>query len=270
MKRLTCIVSALAIAAATSPALAGETGALTAPALSTQSAGGPAFVFSLRGGVAGAPAYFGSEKFEAGADVGFRFHYLRLGSREIGNPDPWQEDLGFGVHGSFRVISERDSSEHNKLRGLDDVDAAYELGLGIGYMLQNAYFFADLRQGFGGHEGTVGEIGMDAIFRPNDKLRLAIGPRFFFGNDEYADTYFGVTSGEASVALPAYDADGGQLSAGVEVSARYRLTDVWGVEGAVNFNRLNNDAAESPITRRGDRDQWSARIGLTRVFSIGG
>ncbi|KMK68760.1 MipA/OmpV family protein [Puniceibacterium sp. IMCC21224] len=267
MKPLVHFASVLAFAAA-APAFADD--AATGPVVSSQSAGGPALVFSLRGGVAGAPAYFGSEKMEAAPDLGFNFHFLRFGDREFGNPDPWQDSLGFGVHGSFRYIGERDSSDHSKLRGLDDVDAALELGLGVGYATENLYAFADVRRGFGGHEGTVAEVGFDAVIRPNDRLRLAFGPRFFWGNDEYADTYFGITPAESSASLPTYDPDGGLLSAGVEFSARYKINDLWGIEGAVNYNQLNDDAEDSPIVRNGDRDQWAVRIGFTRVFSIGG
>lgn len=232
---------------------------------------GPKFVFTLRGGVAAAPEYFGSDDYTAGPDLAFRFNFLDLGrGRSLGNIDPWADPLGFGIGGSFRYIAERDTSDFDELTGLDDVDAAVELGVSLRYGAENFAAFADVRRGFGGHEGWVGEIGADAILRPSDRLRLNMGPRLFFGDDAYSDTYFGVTPAEASAALSAYDPDGGLVSAGVELGARYKLSDSWGLEGAVTWEKFMDDAADSPIVEQGSDDQWGIRFGLTRVFSFGG
>ena len=47
------------------------------------------------------------------------------------------------------------------------------------------------------------------------------------------------------------------LGAGVEVGARYLFNERWGVEGAVGYERLIDDAADSPITAQGSADQYS-------------
>ncbi|WP_146584965.1 MipA/OmpV family protein [Puniceibacterium confluentis] len=232
----------------------------------------PVLLFSLRGGVAANPDYFGSDDYETGADVGFKFHFLRLpGGREIGNPDPWADALGFGVHGSARYIGQRDPKDYDDLKGMDDVDGALELGGGIGYTARNFDVFADVRRGFGGHEGWVAEAGANLILHPTERLRLNMGPRLLWGDDTYADTYFGVDASSVGVNRPFFDADGGLVSAGLEFGARYQLSDLWGLEGAVTYDVLQNDAADSPIVKNlGDADQWGIRFGLTRVFQIGG
>lgn len=231
----------------------------------------PGLVFTLRGGVAASPSYFGSDEYTVGPDLGFRFHYLDLGNgRSIGNPDPWAEPLGFGLGGSFRFIQERDASDFSELAGLDDVDAAVELGVSLRYGTDVFAAFADVRRGFGGHKGWVGEVGADAIVKPTDRLRLNLGPRLLFGDDSYTDTYFGVTPAEASATLPAYDPEGGMVSAGVEFGARYRINDAWGLEGAVTWETFTGDAADSPIVEQGSDDQWGIRFGVTRVFGLGG
>lgn len=240
-------------------------------AFSTQSRlSSPPLVFSLRGGAAVSPEYFGSDEYDLGPDLGFTLHYLRLGGREFGDPDPWAERSGFDVHGSFRYIGERDASDFDELSGLDDVDAALELGLGVGYTTRNAAGFVDVRRGFGGHEGYVLEAGADAIFRPTDALRLSLGPRVLYGDDEYTDTYFGIDASEASASLPAYDADAGLVSYGVELGMRYRISDRWGLEGAVSYDRFADTASDSAIVGNGSDDQWGARLGVTRVFGFGG
>ena len=63
-----------------------------------------------------------------------------------------------------------------------------------------------------------------------------------------------------------YEAQGGILSAGLELSAHYRLTDLWGFEAALRYDRLRNDAADSPITT--EDDQITASLGVTRRFDI--
>jgi MipA family protein len=231
----------------------------------------PKFVFTLRGGVAASPEYFGSDDYQAGPDLGFRFNYLALGKgRSLGNPDPWAESLGLSAGGSFRFIQERKTSDFNELAGLNDIDAAAELGVSVRYGTESFAAFGEVRRGFGGHEGWVGEVGADAIIRPSDRLRLTVGPRLLFGDETYSNTYFGVTAPEASAALPVYDLDGGMVSAGIEFGARYQINDVWGLEGAVTWERFSDDVADSPIVKQGSDEQWGIRLGVTRVFSIGG
>lgn len=269
---MTAFRSVLATAClAAAPGLAAAQQSGTAePVISTQSSS-PALTFVLRGGVSTSPEYFGSDDYTVGPDLGLSPKYGRIGKFEFGDPDPWAASRGFGLRGSFRYIPERDSGDYDELEGLDDIDAAYELGVGIGYTATNFSAFADVRRGFGGHESWVGEIGADVIARPTDRLAVTFGPRLFYGSDDYASTYFGVSESEAAASpnFGAYDADGGLLSAGAELGAKYRINDVWGVEGAITWDRFTNDAEDSPIVRQGERDQWGARIGITRAFSIG-
>jgi outer membrane scaffolding protein for murein synthesis (MipA/OmpV family) len=174
------------------------------------------------------------------------------------------------VTGSLRYIGERDASENAALTGLEDVDASLELGVGLRYATENLEVFGAVRYGVVGHESFVGELGADALVRPTDRLTLRAGPRGFFGDDDYASTYFGVTGAESAAssgALPAFEADGGLLSAGVELGAGYRINEDWGIDAAITYERLRNSAEDSPISL--DDDQVSARIGLTRRFTLG-
>ncbi len=239
------------------------------PALSSQSTRQRGFVFSLRGGIGMAPEYLGSDEYSVVPDLGFRFHSLRLSDGlDFGDSDAWNDFRGFDVHGSFDYIGERDSSEYDGLRGMDDIDAAVELGIGVGYTAENYRTYADVRRGFGGHEGWVGEAGFDFITRPTSDWRLSMGPRLYWGNDEVADTYFGVSASEATSDRPAYDADGGLLGAGAEFVARYQINRDWGLEGGVTYRSLLNDAADSPIVDDGAQDQWSVRFGVIRVIRL--
>ncbi|PRY94687.1 outer membrane protein [Hasllibacter halocynthiae] len=219
--------------------------------------------FSLRGGVAAAPAYPGADEYEVGPDLGFSFGSLEWAGRSFGGVDR----TGPALRGSFRYLGERDDEDYPELAGLEDVDPALELGLGVIYRQPSWQAFADVRRGFGGHEGTVGELGADLILRPGAKTTVTAGPRLSFGDGAYAGTYFGVAEAEADAsAFEAFDAEGGLLGAGFEVVHTYRLNDDWAVESGIGYERLMNDAADSPITR--DEDQFSVRVGISRAIRL--
>ncbi|MFN3823537.1 MAG: MipA/OmpV family protein [Pseudorhodobacter sp.] len=271
------VLSALALAslmvAASQPALAGSLATASdavvyapAPAPAPR----PGLAFKLRGGVGAAPAYFGSRDLKAGPDFALSFEFLRLpGGATLGSPDPLTPQYGFVPRGSFRYIAKRSAADHAELAGLNDVKAAVELGLGLGYTQRNFEAYADVRYGVVGHKAWVGELGANLVLRPNDRLTLRAGPRLFMGSSDYANTYFGVTPGEASAALPAFRAKGGALSAGIEVGATYAINDLWGIDGAIRYDRYLNDAKASPIVQQGRDDALSLRIGVTRRISLG-
>ncbi len=231
----------------------------------------PDLIFTLRGGVAGSPTYFGSDSYEASPDFALGFQFLRLpGGRGIGSEDG-APAYGLAPRGSLRVVKERTASKSPELADLNNVDLAVELGLGLGYTQRNFEAFGVARYGVVGHEAWVGEFGADVIARPSDRLTLSAGPRLFLGDDSYAATYFGVTPAEALAsggAFAAFAPAGGALSAGFEVGMTYELNDDWGISGAVRYDRLLNDAADSPITAQGSPDQFSVRLGLTRKITL--
>lgn len=257
------------ITAAALAAVVAASGATSVAAQSQASASDPALSFTLRGGVASGPVYFGADEYEYAPDLGFKFHSINIGPLAFGDPDPQAPRRGFGVGGSFRYIGLRDASEYDLLTGLDDVDPAVELGVGLSYATENFSAFADLRQGFGGHQGAVGELGADLILRPNPEFTVTMGPRALFGTTEFTDTYFGVSNSEASALNPAYDAEGGLVSVGAEVVMTYQINDTWGVETGLTWDRYMNDAADSPIVENGRRDDLGARVGLTRNIQLG-
>lgn len=227
------------------------------------------FNFALRGGVSAIPSYPGSDDYEAAPDLGFTFGSLNWGGVNIGKGVREIPDNGFAFRGAFKVIGSRDAEDNPELAGLEDIDTAVELGFGVIYRETNWQAFGEVRRGFGGHEGVTGTLGADAIFRPNDRLTITAGPRINLGNDEYASTYFGVSAAEAAASsFGAFDAEGGVLGAGLEVRAIYELSNEWALEGLVSYEKLKNDAADSPITMSGSDDQWRVSVGLSRAFTL--
>lgn len=225
------------------------------------------FNFALRGGIAASPEYLGSDQTEAGTDLGFTFGSLKWGGQTIGNGVRGVPNNGISLRGAFRVIGDRTADDSPELAGLEDIDTAVELGFGLAFQQTNWMAFGEVRKGVTGHSGITGTLGADLIYRPNDRWLITAGPRVNFGDDEFANTYFGVPTGSSS-SYAAYDATGGALGAGLEVSGTYFIDDKWALEGAVSYEKLLGDAADSPITQNGSEDQWRIRLGLSRVFTL--
>jgi MipA family protein len=230
----------------------------------------PDVVVTLRAGVQVSPAYFGSDEDDLGPDLAARIDYFRFPNGfEYGSSRTVGFRTGWGIQGSFRYLGERDSDDHDQIEGLDNVPWAAEAGLGVGYEQRNWRVFTDVRYGFVGHNAWVGEIGADGIAYPMEGLTLTLGPRLEFGDNRFAETYFGISSEEsANSGLTPFQADGGLLGAGLEFGARYLFNERWGVEGAAGWQRLLNDAADSPVTETGSEDQYSVRVGITRRISL--
>lgn len=227
------------------------------------------FNFALGAGVGAAPEYMGSDDSEGFVAPTFTFGSLKWGAIDASNGVRGIPDNGLSLNAAYRILNERTAEDSVELAGLQDIDIALELGLGLLYQQTNWLAFGEVRKGVTGHSGVTGTLGADWIVRPNDRLRITAGPRINFGNDEYANTYFGVSATEAAASsFAAYDAEGGALSAGLAVTGTYFIDDKWSLEGVVSYEKLLGDAADSPITLGGSEDQWRIGVGLSRVFTL--
>lgn len=212
--------------------------------------------------------YFGSEDYSVGPRGRGSLEALSFGPISSGEPGVARVRDGFGLRGAVRLVPGRAAEDFSELTGLEDVPFSVEAGLGAVYEAENARLFADVRYGVIGHGAMVAEIGGDVIYRPSNTLTISAGPRFFYGSDDYASTYFGVTAAEAGgSAFNAFDASGGLLSAGFEVRVDQRLNDDWSVRGELEISRFVNDAGASPITQEADHAIFS--LTLARRFSFG-
>ena len=252
MQMLRSVIAACALALTVTPAMAQER----------------ALAFSLTGGVGISPSYFGSDSLSVGPTGAFGFHGLRFGSLNAGDPDSTAIlPRGTGVAGAFRYVGKREG--RNELAGFEDVSRSVELGLRLHHTAQAWQVYAEARYGVIGHRSAVGELGANAIFRGQSGFVLYAGPRAEYGSSRFMRTYFGVTPAEAAQSgLAAYRPGSGLQSVGVELGVYQPISADWGVTGSVRYDRLQRGAAASPIVRQGSRDQFSARIGLTRHFNF--
>ncbi|QPZ92926.1 MipA/OmpV family protein [Thioclava electrotropha] len=225
--------------------------------------------FTIGAGARYAPSYFGADHYDTSPTAKVKLNSFSLQGMRFGSNDPNYEKLGPNVHGSFRLVGGRNSSDYSEIAGLDDVTTSLELGLGLGYQAPQWGAFADMRYGVVGHNAVVAEIGADWKPIKTDNFKLSIGPRVFYGSGLYNRTYFGISPSESTASgLAAYSPDGGLVSTGLELSATYQLGNDWAVEGKLNYDRLQGDAADSPIVQQGSREQSSVSLMLTRRVSF--
>ena len=89
----------------------------------------------------------------------------------------------------------------------------------------------------------------------------------------YADTYFSIDQGGSIASgLPVFGAKGGWKNYGASLLGAVDLSGNardggWGIYGFINYSRLINDAARSPVTSlRGDASQWFMAGGISYSF----
>ena len=171
----------------------------------------------------------------------------------------------------LRLQGGRYRSDDRRLFGIHKINVGIEPG-GFVEFYPVSFIRArlELRYGFNGGEGIVGNAGVDFI-APVGRFTLSVGPRVAFADAHYMRDYFGVRPIEAALNgfLPAYRPGGGLMSAGVLGAVSYRWNDTWSTTGYVGYNRLVDEAARSPIPRRiGSLDQLTFGASVSYSFNF--
>lgn len=220
-------------------------------------------VFDIGGGVTYSSKWPSSKIYTPGALPLFALQYLRL--PYFGEVRSDKKKV-FTLYPAFNYVQERSSSDASYLAGIPDRDFALELGPGAAVRLGDFRGWANIRYGLTGHNGFVGDIGVQYAVNPVERLAVAIGPRVGFATDNYMETYFGVPA--SATALPAYDPDGGFKDVGFTLDASYALTERVRIVGRGGYRHFVGDALDSPITKAGNDQEFSVGVGLTYRFGF--
>ncbi|MEQ1956073.1 MipA/OmpV family protein [Mesorhizobium sp. CN2-181] len=216
------------------------------------------------------PEYEGSSDYEVSAFPIIGVGYLSIpGLFTIGSLTPERGGLSFGP--SFNYTSDRDFDGDSDLSGLDDVDATFEAGLRASYEWANAEVWGEARYAFGGAEGVVGEFGVNAVARPTNELELKIGPFATAASSDYMDGYFGVSTVESAntgFRVAAFEPDGGFKSFGLRGTAKYEFRPTWFLNAEASYSKLVGDAADSPIVKFGDENQFMFGLGISKKLTL--
>lgn len=174
------------------------------------------------------------------------------------------------------------SGGSDALRGMGDVGFAGEPGAFAQYSFagNKARVRAEVRQGFGGHEGTVADTSLGWSDRIGEPLTsgfwiYSASVRATFASSDYTNTYFGVNAQQAAATgLGQFRTGSGLVSSGVNAS----LTKPFGKYGQfgaltlfTGYDRLGNVVNDSTLMQeRGKRDQFSVGLAYGLKFGFGG
>lgn len=161
----------------------------------------------------------------------------------------------------------RDHHIQTRLSGLGNVEAAPEAKAFFDYFFKAVVLNLDLRQGLGGNDGLVGDVGFYVPLQVPlvEDFYVFTGPSVTLADDRYMQAFFGVSPAQASHSqFHVFTARGGLYRAGWGVTAVHRMTDHWWIEVEGAWQYLLGDAARSPIVE--DRDELNAGFNVLYRF----
>ena len=205
-----------------------------------------------------------------------------FGFRRVGTPEQFRaprdgagialfETQSLKIGPNLKVRAQRKELDSSALYGLGDVGWAVEVGGFVEYWwapwLRTR---AEVRQGFGGHQGVVADLTADFVVPVTPALTLSGGPRVSFATAKALEPYFGIDTWQSFWSgLPTYDPKGGLYSVGAGAQARYFWTPELATHVYVEYQHLMDGAANSPLVQyRGSPDQFTFGFGVTRAFTF--
>lgn len=158
----------------------------------------------------------------------------------------------FGAMLSRESNGERKESDSPRLKGLGDIDETTRAGLFVSYRHDWLRANANVLWDVGGKDlGLIANLSAEAVTRATPSLELSAGFSFTYGNDEYAQTAFGITPAQAARSgLPAYAPGAGATRGAFQLGASYALTPSWTLGARASAGRLLGDSAKSPVVEK--------------------
>jgi outer membrane scaffolding protein for murein synthesis (MipA/OmpV family) len=252
----------------TAAALILSLGATTAPALA-QSASDNAsdWKVSLGAGAIVQPEYPGSDEMKImpipDFDVTWRNRVFLNMQNGLGVYALKSDTATLGA--SVGVHFGRDEDDGDRLNGMGDIDTTAQAKLFGSYNFGWVEFGGELGRDLG--EGDGFSLDVNAAYpmklTPQWRVNPAIGATF--ADDDYMQSWFGVTSPQAARSgLATYEADGGLMSTYAKVDVQYFVTEKWILGSSFKVERLMGDAADSPVVE--EKTQPSVLFSVSRRF----
>lgn len=225
------------------------------------------------------PSYDGSKKYELVplmiADVewkGLALEIRGLGARLdlLGN-SPVQVGPVF----NFRGKRNSDKDGNGRVKLLNDVDSAMEVGGYVGYRFGgNQYGQGEIEFDLSlvkdvsdGHDGLLGTAQLSYAAVRSQKWFVNLDAQTTWTDKKYARAYFGVTPEEAARSgLTAYRPGAGIRDIGIGTTIGYQFNQRWGVIARAGANYYVGDAKDSPIVDEGSKIQAIGGLAVSYRF----
>ena len=236
------------------------------------------------------PSYYGSDDYVlfpaplaqgsvGGFDFGARGPGLYVDLIADGNSG---RNVKFLAGPLFRVRMDRNSNIKDPVvRLLGKEDVAIEVGATAGvsfssilHPFDTVTISSDIQWDVAGaHKGRIISPSIAYSTPLSTAIFTSISLSATHVDGNYADTYFSIDQvGSIASGLPVFDANGGWKSYGASLLGAVDLSGNardggWGIYGLINYSRLINDAARSPVTSlRGDASEWFMAWGVSYTF----
>ena len=217
------------------------------------------------------PKYKGSSQYEVS---GYPFIDIKYKKIFFLN---FREGLGinilhapnFRVGAAFNFYGSRNEDDSTYLQGFQDVDAGLDTGvfgsISSGKFSAKLKFRKDISDNHGGHL-FYGRLVYKAV--ESRKLMVNLNIKTTYASDNYMQTYFGVTTSQASASgLKEFNANGGIKDVGTGIRIIYPFNKYWSFLTIANYTRLLNDAANSPLVENiGSKNQLWLGLGVAYRF----
>jgi outer membrane scaffolding protein for murein synthesis (MipA/OmpV family) len=222
--------------------------------------------YSIGGGIGVKPDYEGSSDYEmvllpAGSarfSNGMYIQLLGLNLRANVIPsDMWR----LGPVYNYRA--ERDNVENNQVDRMQEVSDANELGIFGGFEWNNWFVFLDVLADTGNaYDGWYSTLKGGYNWVIDDAWMLSMGGHATYANDDYMETYFGVSSRDAARSgLNRYNADGGMKDYGIDLGVNWNFARSWALRGIASVSQLVGDADnDSPVVDEGSETQFLSGV----------
>jgi outer membrane scaffolding protein for murein synthesis (MipA/OmpV family) len=218
--------------------------------------------YAIGGGIGVAPDYEGSSDYtivplpaaSARFSNGMYIQLLGLNLRANVIPsDIWR----LGPVYNYRA--ERDNVENNQVDRMQAVSDANELGIFGGFEWNNWFVFLDILEDVGNaYDGWNATLKGGYNWVIDDAWMLSMGGHATYANDDYMQTYFGVSSRDAARSgLDRYNADGGMKDYGIDLGLNWNFASSWALRGIARVSQLVGDASnDSPVVDEGSETQF--------------
>ena len=226
------------------------------------------------GFVAVSPKYEGSDEYQV-----FGLPYVLPDFGSVGSMVDIRgaDDVRFKLFNGDRFTAgplagyrfDREEDDGDLLGGLGDVDGGLVVGAFAGFkilpplMLVVSYH----RTVTGDVDGGQLRFGVDYEQQVSPRLTLIARAGASYADDEFMQSYFGVTDAQATnstAGLTAFDADAGIKDVHIGLGSVIQMSDRWSVRLYGQYSRLVGDAADSPVIET--EDQFSGSLGVLYKF----
>jgi MipA family protein len=155
--------------------------------------------------------------------------------------------IGLDIGGDAR--KPRRATDDPILRGWGDIPGTARAGMFASYTRDWLSVRGSISDAVAHHEGVVASLSVEAKYHATERLTLSFGPEVTWVNNQYAQTFFGISAAQSEIAgIAPYQAKSGINTVGGSAGATYILTDHWSLGAHVSYGKLQGDAANSPVT----------------------